>query len=236
VNATIFWAIVVGFLSILYGLLVVVALLERRMVWPYGDPQSQPHVVDTSGYAARWVDEAIGVGCVHFGWSADLKGPQYQVSYGLMVSPSRDCFIIVGCGKIISMDLRGTWIYTATTDGAVYCTTDNQSCVEVDASRRWLSQLVTTNTFERLLQSHRDLLQDRGASACEFAPGREIEEFRELRRQHYQSMARMGLIAYVDASETRWRYTFYGALKCVFLNLSIGLLRAITFSRLPRCA
>ena len=114
--------------------------------------------------------------------------------------------------------------------------TDNQSCVEIDVARRWRSQLVRASKFAKLLQRHRDLLLDCGVTAHAFTAGREVEEFRSVREERYQSMSCQGLIAFTDASATHWRYSFWGALKLAALNYSIGLLRGVTYGRIPRSA
>ncbi len=228
--------IVIAILGFFFVLQAVVARLEKRMVWPYGSPEAHPQFLDASGYGARWVGDALKAGFSFLGWSPDLKGARYQVSYAFSAAPERDCFAIIGVGTILSMPLRGTWIFTRATDGRVFYTTDNQSCVEIDVSRRWRSQLVRASTFPELLQRHRDLLRDFSVTAQPFGAGREAEEFRSLREERYQLMSRQGLIAFTDGSATHWRYTFWGAVKLAALNYSIGLLRAITYGRIPRSA
>ena len=217
-------------------LLTVTGRLEKRMVWPYGTPEAQPQFRDGSGYATQRVGEALEAGFSFFGWSADLKGPRYQISYGLMASPERDCFAVIGVGKVLSVRIRGTWIFTRATDGKVIYTTDNQACVEVDASRRWRGQLVRARTFTELLQRHRALLRDYAVMVQPFAVGREIDEFRTIREEHHHAMSREGLIVFTDGAAVHWRYTFWGALKFAALSYSIGLVRALTFGRIPRVA
>ncbi len=99
---------------------------------------------------------------------------------------------IVGVGTILSIALCGTWIYTASTDGRVLYTTDNQACVEIDVSRRWRSQLVRAGTFPELLQRHRDLLRDRRVTVQPLGVGRETEDFRSMREERFKAMSRPG--------------------------------------------
>lgn len=228
--------ILIGIPAFLIVLLTVTARVEKRMVWPYGNPEPQPQFPDSSGYAVQWVGEAVRGGFSFFGWSPDLKGPRYRVSYALLCSPERDCFVIIGVGTILSMTLQGTWIYTRATDGRVFYTTDNQSCVEIDVARRWRSQLAQVRTFTELLQRHKDLLRDSRVTAQPFAAGREAEEFRSAREERYQTMSRQGFIAFTDASAAHWRYTYWGAFKWASLNYSLGLLRGVTGGRIPKCA
>jgi hypothetical protein len=228
--------IVIGIFAFLFVLQAVTARLEKRIVWPYGSPEAQPQFPDSTDYSARWIEQALRAGFSFLGWSPDLKGPRYRVCYGLLVSPDRDCFVIIGVGTILSMTLRGTWIYSRATDGRVFYTTDNQTCVEIDAARLWRSQLMRAGTFTELLKRHRDLLRDSGVILEPFTAGREAQEFKNLREERYQSMARKGLITFTDSSATHWRYTFWGAVKVAALNCSIGLLRGVTYGRIPRSA
>jgi hypothetical protein len=228
--------ILIGIPVFLIAMLTVTARIEKRMVWPYGTPEPQPQFPDSTGYAAQWVGDAARAGFSFFGWSPDLKGPRYRVSYALLCSPERDCFVIIGVGTILSMTLRGTWIYTHATDGRVFCSTDNQSCVEIDVARRWRSQLAPVRTFTELIQRHRKLLQDERVTVQPFAAGREAEEFKSLREERYQAMSRQGLIAFTDTSATHWRYSYWGAFKLASLNYTIGLLRGVTGGRIPKCA
>jgi len=214
--------------------LTAVARLEKRMVWPYGNPEGQPQFSDTSGYSARWMADALKAGFFLLGWAPDLKGPRYKVSYALMISPQRDCFVAIGFGTVFNTPIAGTWVYTFAMDGRMFYSADNQSCIETDVSRNWRSQLVKTFTFTGLLQRHRDLLKHRGVPIRAFTAGREIEELKGLRKEHFQLLLHQGLITFTDVSATHWRYTLRGALKRVVLDYSIGLLRAITFGRIPR--
>jgi hypothetical protein len=216
--------------------LTLVARFEKRMVWPYGQLDTQPQFSDTNGYGGRWVADAVRVGFTFLGWAPDLKGPQYRVCYAFLASPEGDYFVIVGIGTVINLPVRGTWIYSRGKDGSVYYTTDNQSCVAIDVSRQWRTQLVRVNTFPELLQHHKDLLQSCDFTSLPFSAGRETDEFRKLREEHYQFMSRQGLIAFTDYSNTHWRYTFWGAFKFSVLNYSIGLLRRLTYGRVPRSA
>jgi hypothetical protein len=199
-------------------------------------PEAQPQFPDTSGYATRWVNEAARAGCLFFGWSGDLKGPKYQVTYGMLCSPGRDCFVIIGVGKVFGMPVRGTSIYTRAIDGRVFYTTDHQSGVDIDLTRSWRGQLTEAQTFTGLWNYHQNLLRDLNVIPQPFLSGREIAEYKTLREERFQAMARRGLIAFTDASASYWRYTSLGALKWTAVNYTIGMLRGFSGGRTPRCA
>lgn len=226
----------VGLILFWIVLLAVVARFEKRMVWPYGPLQEQPPYDDIANYGSRWVDDARAMGFSFLGWAPDLKGKAYQVSYGFLVSPQRDCLVIVGVGSIMKMKLLGTWVYTISADGRVLYSTDNQSCLAIDISRHWKTQLVRSANFQQLLKGHQNLVRDLQFVPRDFSNGQGMEDLKQLREEHYQSMARNGLIKFTDPAATHWHYTVYGAIKLAVLNYTIGLMRGMTMGRFPRVA
>lgn len=228
--------IISGLMLLWVFVIAIVGRLEKRMVWPYGELQDSPPFDDPVNYGARWVGEARSMGFTFLGWAPDLKGAAYKVSYGFLVSPERDCLVIVGVGTVLNMKLRGTWIYTVSADGRVLYSTDNQACITIDVSRQWKTQLLRSASFTGLLEGHRDLVRILGFVPRVFRTGHELTDFKQLREEHYQSMARSGFIKFIDAAGTRWHYTTFGALKLSCLNYFIGLLRGITDGKTPRAA
>jgi len=207
------------------------------MVWPYGELQDKPQFDDTTGYGTRWVSEAVQAGFVFMGWAPDLKGSRYQVSYAFLIAPERNAIAIVGIGRIIGLPLQGTWLHTPSIDGRrSWYSTDNQACVEIDISGCGKSQLARATRFTELWRKHLDWIERAGVTPHLFGPRTEITEFRRLREDHFQEMSRRRMISYLNNSETHWRYTLFGAIKVATLNYSIGLLRAISFGRIPRSA
>ena len=207
------------------------------MVWPYGELQGRPQVDDSSGYGTRWVAEALQAGFVLLGWAPDLKGSRYQLSYAFLIAPERNAIAIVGVGRIFGMPLRGTWIHTPSIDGRhAWYSTDNQACVEVDISGCWKSQLARATRFTELWRKHLSWIQRSCVTPHSFKELRELAEFRQFREDHFREMSTRRLIAFINDSETHWRYTLFGAMKLAALNYSVGLLRAISFGRIPRGA
>ena len=127
-------------LGCLLALLTAVSYFEKRMAWPYGHLEPQPQFNAISGYSSRWVEEARQAGFSFLGWAPDTKGPRYRVSYAMMVSPERDCFVIIGAGTLGNISVQGTWMYSPGTADRMFSSTDNQMCVEIDVLRCWRGQ------------------------------------------------------------------------------------------------
>jgi len=215
-------------------LTTIVGRIEKRMVWPYGPPQPHPQFPDASGFLARKMNDAFNAGFGLLGWCADQKGANYKMSYGMMISPERDCFVIIGVGTILNMNVRGVTIYSCANDGKVIYSTDHQSAVEFDMSRLWRSQLVPDSTFPKLLNNHRETVKHLGFVSKSFTVGRELEEFKAVREERFRRMAKQGFIAFLPGSPNEWRYTTLGAFKQVFLNYWIGTARSLTAGNYPK--
>jgi hypothetical protein len=207
---------------------------EKRMVWPYSVLSLVQPFTDNTSYGKTWINDAVDSGFSFLGWASDLKGSKYKISYAMMISRESDCFAMIGFGYVLNIPVQGTVLFTQTTDGHVYSTTDSQSLVELDLSHMWRNQLSTALSFAGLLERHRKLLADRGVIVQTFTGGRETEELKRLREQRYQANFRMGLIAFTDPLCEYWHYTNFGAIKASFINYWVGLLRRASLGRLFR--
>src|SRR5208283_2561607 len=189
------------------ALIAVTGRLEKRLVWQYGDLGTQPPYPDVAGYAGQWTNQALQSGFILLGWAPDPRMPNYRQNYALLVSPERDCFVVVCSGNIFTLKSQSVTIYTPTQDGKIYYTTANQNGAQIDLLGHWMGQLTVVNTFQALLQHHRDLLRDKRAMVQAFYEGREAEGFKKLRVERYETMARRGLITFMDGMESCWHFT-----------------------------
>lgn len=216
---------------------LVVCMWEKRLTWPYGGLQGGPTFDAGSAYAHRTLAAAIENGFMHLGWAPDTKGEKYQMNYCFLLSPDRQALLIIGAGKILGMELRGVTFYSPADDGLrLWYSTDNQSAIEFDISRLWMSHLVFAHKFADIWRSHQSWMQSAKFSRHTFNPGCALAEFRRLREQRFNEMLRRGYISYTDSTQTFWRYTLQGAVKLVFFNYGTGLIRAVTLGRFPKTA
>ena len=225
-----------GLLGFWYGLQVLLFRIEKYKIWPYGQPQDDPHYPDPTGYGARRLSEAVEVGFSFLGWVPDIKGKQYQTTYAMLISPDQTCFVLIGIGKVLRMPVQGTWMYTATTDNRVFYSVDHQSCVETDLSGTWFNQLCTAREFGHLWDKHRTWIERRNVVVRPFTEGREIEEFRAIRNERITKLWNLGLITFVESSSEQWRYTTRAAMKLAYRSYAVALLRGITGGRFPKTA
>lgn len=222
----IFWSV---FLTVLFR-------FEKRMVWPYSELQPDAPFDDPTDYGAIRVAEAARDGFTLLGWARDVKGPIYRVSYAMLVSPERNVLAIVGVGRILQIPYSATWLFTPTLDRKCYYSTDQQSGVQIDISRHWTNQLVPGADFRKLLQEHKDWLNANKVVPSPLTPGREIAEFRSLRREHYCSMERTGLIGFIDPAADYFRFTLSGAARTATWGYFLGMARALSRGQFPRNA
>jgi hypothetical protein len=226
-----------GMMAFFLVTLTIIFRFEKRMVWPYSDPQPQPSFVPPkSGYAELWAAKAISSGFRLLGWSGDLKGANYRVIYAMLVSPDRSTFAVIGAGNILNMKLACTWLHTPSADGRSFFTTDNQTGVQIDLSGHWTNHLRREPSFDRLWGCHQEWLREMGVIPRGFTEGREFTEFRELRKDHFHRMANAGLIHYTDSSAEKFQFTLFGAAKTASWGYFLGLSRALTAGRFPKNA
>lgn len=216
--------------------LTIVSRLEKRTVSPYGELENTPSFADATGYAARWVADAVQAGFVLLGWAGDVRGSIYQCSYALLVSADRTTFMVISVGTIMKIPMRATWLHTPAMDGRSFNTTDNQAGVQIDLSRNWTNQLALVPSFGRLLQKHQGWLQSLNVLPRGFTPNREFAEFKALREEHYRSMERAGLIRFIDGSATQFYYTLPGAAKTATWSYLVGVIRGLSKGSFPRSA
>lgn len=216
--------------------LTVIHCVEKRMVWPYGELQAQPHFADSTGYSPAWAANAVASGFSLLGWMRDMKGENYRISYAILVSPDRSTLAVIGAGHIFGLPIQGTWLHTPSSDGRSFYSTDKQAGVQLDVSRHWANQLVFASTFAELWQRHRSWVQELRVLPRGLSARRELEEFRAVREEHYRAMERAGLIQYTDVSATSFRFTLYGAARTASWGYLLGLVRAVTRGAFPRTA
>jgi hypothetical protein len=224
---------VVAFFSVF---LTVIYRLEKRMVSPYGELETAPFFGDPMGYGARWAADAVRAGFVFLGWARDVRGSIYRCSYALLVSGERDTFAVICVGTILNIPFQATWLHTPAMDGRTFNTTDKQSGVQIDLSGNWKNQLALKPSFGQLLQKHQEWMKSIGVLPRPFTRDREFAEFRAMRNEHYRSMERAGLIRFTDVSATHFYFTLTGAAKTATWSYLIGMLRHLSFGRIPRSA
>jgi len=216
--------------------LTVVFRLEKRTVSPYGEIENAPPFADPTGYAARWVADAVQAGFVLLGWTRDVRGSVYQCTYALLVSADRATFMVISVGTIMKIPMQGTWLHTPAMDGRSFNTTDKQAGVQIDLSGNWTNQLAVVPSFGHLLQKHHEWLQSLNVLPRPFTSNREFAEFKALRTQHFRSMEGAGLIRFTDASATQFHYTFPGAAKTATWSYFVGVIRGLSHGTLFRSA
>jgi hypothetical protein len=207
----------------------IAAIFEKRPVWFFSEPE-EPAAAPRGSYRADRFRQALEAGFLPLGFVRDVRG-KYQIGYELLVSPGRDCFAVIGEGTIWSIPIRGVVLNTPTADGRLFYSTDSQSCVEVDLSGRWKSQLATVATFTELWRRHQEWIAKSGVVPVPFDERREIETYRRLREAHFRFMAQMGHISFVDLEATKWHYTVWSGIKLSLINYAAGMYRAVFRNR-----
>ena len=223
-----------GMVAVFLALLIIIHRVEKRLVWPYSEPQANPHFPETSSYAEYWAADAAHAGFSFLGWVRDIKGDKYRVDYALLISPDHTTLATIGSGFLMKMPVQGAWLHTPAIDGRLFYSTNQLAGVQIDMSRNWISQLAPEMTFATFWQRHREWLPQNAVIPRPLRSGHELEDFREIRELHFRAMERAGLIAYTDGSATQWHYTLYGSAITAIVGYFSGLMRTVTRGRFPR--
>jgi hypothetical protein len=204
---------------------------ERRMIWPYSEPQ----VIDKGDIANAWVkkqiSEARSLGFQMLGQSHDLKGAAYKVDYYFAASPSRDTLAIIGNGTIIGIKLQGIWLNSFDSNDTNFYSVNQQACVEHDVSGKRKSQLVFNVNFDKLYVAHQTWLNKLNVVVKPFSLGRELGDLHRAREFRIESMVRMGLARRTEANPEYWKYSLKGALHCGIGGYFVGMFRALKAGR-----
>lgn len=226
-------AIIFAFLLLQVG----VALWERRAIWPYTELQDYPRIPDKSPYPTNRIHQACALGFHFLGWAGDRRGTRYLLNYAFLVAPEREAIVTICVGNIIGMRVESTIIHTPAVDGQhLYYTADHQVGIEIDHSGQWKSQLAANTGFQEQWAKHRSWLAAQNVTPRTFTYGHELDEHRQIRHAHFQHLASLGLIKFIDSEKEWWRFSFKGALKNAFIGYVYGMLRALTGGRFPKTA
>lgn len=224
---------------IAFCLIIVVCVLaptlgyyfERRMIWPYSEPQA----VDEGDIADAWVkkqiSEARSFGFQVLGRSRDLKGATYKVDYYFAASSGRDTLAIIGNGTIIGIKVQGIWLNSFGPDETNFYSVNQQACVEHDVTGKRKSQLVFNASFDRLYIAHQTWLNKLNIAPKPFNLGRELDDLRRARDLRVESMVRKGLARRIEANPEYWKYSWRGALHCGIGGYFVGMFRALKAGR-----
>jgi hypothetical protein len=204
---------------------------ERRMIWPYSEPQAIDEGETANSWVKKQISEARSLGFQMLGQSRDLKGAAYKVDYYFAASPDRDTLAIIGSGTIIGIKLQGIWLNSFSTDGINFYSVNQQACVEHDVSGKRKSQLVFNVGFDKLYVAHQTWLGKLNVLVKLFDSGRELDDLHRAREFRIESMVRMGLARRTEANPEYWKYSLRGALYCGIGGYFLGMFRALKAAR-----
>lgn len=210
--------LLIALFAFLLGAPAAIMMWEKRLVWPYGEPEVQSTAPDIGSYGSLTVQAAQAAGFSFLGWCKDLKGKNYNLCYAMLVSPDRQTLAIVGSGKLFGMPMAGTWLHTLSGDRQrSWATVDNPSGYERDPLGQTDMRIVQ-GAFVDVWTGHQVWVHTQQfGTPTTFAAGQELRTFKAFKQAKADLMARTGLIRFIDPlSADRWRYTLSGAVQVAF--------------------
>jgi len=208
-------------------LLLAFALLarmwEKRLVWPYalGDEPPQTSRMSTSVGAAG----TLGFRRVSVG--RDAKGSMYRIRYEFWLPPEHDSLLLIGGGSLAGMAVDGNWLFTRLSNGRCLVSVDDLRGSEYDLTGLSDEAIHPGVSLRELLDRHRARIAAAEAPPLPYGDRDPTSEHRAFLTHRVQSLVQRGFAAWLDPSQSAWRYTAKGALLGTIRSYSAGLLAAL---------
>lgn len=223
----------------------VIAMLERRPVWPFAvpeeiaepiadspmdddNPYAAPHTNDPNPPLTEYVAEknhfAETLGLSQLGEFRDGRGKHHRIRYDFWLSPERDILAVIGGGKLGPLSLRGMALFTHLHNGRALATV-NSPAFEVDLSGMEDQAYVGRAELDKLLHFHRRRLSVVSDSCTPFSEEDPLGDFREFGCRQIEQLVEYSYARYLDPEKTAWRYTLLGAINLAFWSYFVTFRR-----------
>ena len=225
-------SIFISIMSFAFLLPAVVAMWERRLIWPY-----EPIIEGATGSEGvkRLLRSAfvntIGDGLESHDFEfvetcQDAKGRAYQIKYEFWVSPDRTILTLVGGGAIIGIPMQSIWLYSRLADGHYLLTVSNQNGSELDPTGITKEVLVATTNLTEVLRRHQNRLAKSKSKVLHYSSD-PLKDHLEYRFRRYSSLVAKGNAKFLDDEETAWSYTIWGAVLFSLRGVTAGMRRKV---------
>ena len=204
------WALLIGVAgAIQLSLVVVLAVWEKRLIWPYAPPNEE---LQPTPNMSRMVDEARSLGCERLGVFRDGKGPMYRIRYEFWVSTQRDTLALLGGGRIGPLMVDGCWLFTRLADGRYLVTLNDQRASEYDLSGLREEALLPQASLVPLLAYHRRRASSPGRLSLSYSDSDPLADHRDCLSRKVEATVQRGYAYFSDRSAGVWHYTIRGAI------------------------
>jgi hypothetical protein len=203
-------------------LIIVTAMIEKRLIWPYSEPH-RPDVMDDKNYSSKnrqYVDNAL-VHMEHNNFRLlnlyhDIKGPKYQASYLFALSEDGLTLAVLGYGEIFSLPVKGVGLISKNREGRHYYTSNSGVVEPCDVSGMSEVCFCVDMDFTDIYRQHQQWMER--VSAVPFSSDNALSEYRTFLTDRTQVRQERGLVCYLDDEKQWWKYTFLGTMKYVWLG------------------
>ncbi len=211
---------------LIFVLIVVTSLRERRLNWPY-EPVTEDSAPLTGDYLIAMNGIATSMKFRHLGLFRDAKGRRYQIRYDAWLSPERDTLAIIGFGSVGPFRCKATWMYSLLSDGTGVFSTDSLSGLSNDDDGTIREQLVTNADLYELLVHHREFAAEASSPVTPFNASRPLDDLEAFRARRLARQVEWGLAVYQEGGQAVWRSSLKGAIRRARQGQARGLEKAI---------
>jgi hypothetical protein len=117
----------------------------------------------------------------------------------------------IGSGKVATVGVDGTWLFTRLADGRCLVTVDEPKASEYDLSGLRDNRLYPGLDFQKLLARHRERIGNAGSAALTYTESNSLADHREFMRQRVARIVDKNYARFVDEQRGVWSYTIFGA-------------------------
>lgn len=209
---------------------ILVAMWEKRLVWNYlpvdrNDPEAMRGLTDFA-FVDRVGGELKDRKFEFVASSRDAKGERYRTLYDFYLSPDRQVLVIVGGGTIFGLRLAAMWVFSRIADGRCLLTVSDQNASELDPTGITEEVLAVTTGAHDILRRHRDRLALEKGEILTYSND-PLNDQLEYRFRRFNALVARGHAKFLDEAETRWKYTFVGAVNFSVRGIFVGMRRTV---------
>jgi hypothetical protein len=162
-------------------------------------------------YMSKTLAMAESIDFRRVGIFADGKSRFYRVRYEFWLSPDCSTLAEIGSGKVATVGVDATWLFTRLVDGRCLVTVDEPKASEYDLSGLRDNRLYPGLDFQKLLARHRERIANAESAALEYTGSDSLANHREFMRHRVARLVEKNYARLIDEQRGVWSYTIFGA-------------------------
>ena len=192
--------------------LIAIALLEKRRVLP----SFAVHLEEAKDLPAYFSSMSQLAAELNFSSLGIFHKSHHQVYYWYWLSLENDTMAVVSTYKIAGIRTNVTFLASPLQNGKWMITTDDAAMFQRDNSNLMMEvEFVFRAHFNELWDRHRARLELNQHEVKLLSASNLINDWENFERACLERLEEQGLIRFLDAANSTWRYTIKGAIHVI---------------------